>query len=168
MILSPNSPRLRSLFCSLASVCLLTLFCCVSLFAQTTLSTGNITGTVSDPTGAVVSDAKVTITNTATGQKQELTSNAAGVFSSTPLPPGTYKVQVSAKGFNSISQSVVVQVGNTATVNAKLAVGQESTVVEVQGSSVQVNTEQATVQGVLTSSQIEKIASMAVCGIFCS
>jgi hypothetical protein len=129
----------------------------VSLFAQTTLSTGNITGTVSDPTGAVVSDAKVSITNTNTGQKQESTSNAAGVFSSSPLAPGTYKVQVSAKGFNTISQSVVVQVGNTATVNAKLAVGQESTVVEVQGSSVQVNTEQATVQGVLTSSQIENL-----------
>jgi hypothetical protein len=112
---------------------------------------------VTDPSGAVVSDAKVTITNTATAQKTELTSNAAGAFSTGPLPPGTYKVQVSAKGFSQVSQNVVVQVGNTATINPKLAVGQESTVVEVQGSTVQVNTEQATVQGVLTSAQIENL-----------
>lgn len=125
--------------------------------AQTTLSTGSISGTVTDPSGAVVSGAKVTITNVATSQKTELTSNASGVFSSGPLSPGTYKVQVSAKGFSTVSQDVVVQVGNTATINPKLTVGQESTVVEVQGSAVQVNTEQPTVQGVLTANQIENL-----------
>jgi hypothetical protein len=125
--------------------------------SQTTLSTGSIVGTVADPTGAVVSNAKVAITSLGTGQKTELTSNAAGAFSSGPLAPGSYKVQISAKGFNTVSQQVVVQVGNTATVNASLIVGQESTIVEVQGSTVQVNTEQATVQGVLNSAQIENL-----------
>lgn len=155
-MLTPNSPR-RSTAFVLVSLCALVIFGYSSLFAQTTLSTGSINGTVADPTGAVVSNAKVTIVSASTGQKVELTSNAAGVFSSGPLAPDTYKVQVSAKGFSTVSQNVVVQVGNTASVNAKLAVGQESTVVEVQGSSVQVNTEQATVQGVLTSSQIENL-----------
>jgi hypothetical protein len=127
------------------------------LFAQTTLSTGSLTGTVTDPSGAVVSGAKVVITNQGTNQSTTLTSNSAGSFSSGPLDPGSYKVQVSAKGFSSISQSVVVQVGNTASMNAKLAVGQESTIIDVQGSVVQVNTEQASVQGVLTSDQIENL-----------
>jgi len=140
-----------------ALVCTFLLAFSAQSIAQTTLSTGSISGTVTDPSGAVVSGAKVTITNVATSQKTELTSNAAGVFSSGPLTPGNYKVQVSSKGFSTVSENVVVQVGNAATVNAKLAVGQESTVVEVQGSAVQVNTEQPTVQGVLTANQIENL-----------
>ncbi len=71
--------------------------------AQSTVSTGSIVGTVTDPSGAVVSGAKVSITNTATGQTIELTSNSAGAFNSGPLTPGNYKVQVSAKGFNTVS-----------------------------------------------------------------
>jgi Carboxypeptidase regulatory-like domain len=125
--------------------------------AQSTVSTGSIVGTVTDPSGAVVSGAKVTITNTATAQTIETTSNSAGAFNSGALSPGNYKVQVSAKGFNSISTVTNVQVGNTATVNAKMQLGQESTTIEVQASSVQVNTEQATVQGVLNSQQIENL-----------
>src|SRR5450631_1737071 len=127
------------------------------LVAQTTLSTGSVSGTVTDPSGAVVSGAKVSITNTGTGQTATLTSNASGAFSSGPPDPGKYKVQVSFKGFSTVSESVQVQVGNTATVNVKLALGQESTIIDVQGSTVQVNTEQATVQGVLTSDQVENL-----------
>ncbi len=127
------------------------------LLAQTTLSTGSIAGTVTDPSGAVVSGAKIVITNAGTGGTLNLTSNSAGAFSSGPLEPGHYKVQVSAKGFSSVSQIMVVQVDNATAFNAKLQVGQESQVIEVQASEVQVNTEQATVQGVLTSSQIENL-----------
>src|SRR4051812_8705156 len=129
----------------------------VAAFAQTTISTGSIVGTVTDATGAVLEGAKVIITNVGTNQQINLTSNASGAFNSGALSPGNYKVQVTAKGFSTTSQSVAVQVGNTATVNARLAVGQESTVVEVQGSALAVNTEQAEVQGVLTSSQIENL-----------
>jgi hypothetical protein len=128
-----------------------------SLSAQTTLSTGSIVGTVTDPSGAVVAGAKVVVTNTGTNQTVSLTSNSAGAFSTGPLDPGTYNVQVSAKGFSTVSQNVTVQVGNTASMNARLALGAESTILEVQGETVQVNTEQATVQGVLTSAQIENL-----------
>ena len=128
-----------------------------ALFGQTTVSTGSIVGTVTDPSGALVDNAKVTVTNTETNQIINLTSNASGAYNSGALSPGNYKVQVSAKGFNTVSQVVTVQVGNTATVNSKLQVGQESTVVEVQGTTLAVNTEQAEVQGVLTSSQIENL-----------
>jgi len=127
------------------------------LMAQTTVGTGSIVGTVTDPQDAVVSGAKVTITNTQTGQVSALTSNAAGSFNSGSLAPGQYKVQISAKGFSSLSIPVTVQVGNTASANARLQLGQESQVIEVAGTAVQVNTEQATVQGVLTSNQIENL-----------
>ena len=152
-----NAPSRSFRYGFLTLVFVFTLLASLTLLSQTTLSTGSITGTVADPTGAVVSNAKVLITNVATGQKTDLVSNAAGSFSSGPLSPGTYKVQISAKGFSTVSQQVVVQVGNTATVNASLIVGQESTIVEVQGAAIQVNTEQATVQGVLTSAQIENL-----------
>src|ERR1700687_380195 len=144
-------------FSILALIGLFVVFSSTLLVAQTTLSTGSINGTVTDPSGAVVSGAKISIINTSTGQSVELTSNSSGAISTGPLPPGTYKVQVAAKGFSTVSQPVVVQVGNTATVNPKLAVGQESQIVEVQGNEVAVNTEQAEVQGVLTSAQIENL-----------
>jgi hypothetical protein len=133
------------------------LLLCAGLLAQTTVGSGSIVGTVTDPSGAVLSGAKVTISNVATGQTIETTSNSAGSYASGALIPGSYKVQVAAKGFSSVSSSVTVQVGNTSTVNAKMTLGQETTTIEVQGSAVQVNTEQPTVQGVLTANQIENL-----------
>ena len=127
------------------------------LVAQTTVGTGSIVGTVTDPSGAVLSGAKVAITNVATGQVISASTNSSGAYNSGALVPGGYKVQISAKGFSSVSVPVTVQVGNTATANAKLQIGQESQVVEVQASEVQVNTEQPTVQGVLNAQQIENL-----------
>jgi hypothetical protein len=147
-----KSPRIV-----LALVSAFVLLSSVLLQAQTTVGTGSISGTVTDPSGAVVDGATVAITNGATNQVISLTSNSAGGFNSGALVPGTYKVQVSVKGFSRVSQTVTVQVGNTATANAKLAVGQESTIIDVEATSEQVNTEQATVQGVLTANQIENL-----------
>jgi hypothetical protein len=126
-------------------------------FGQTTVATGSIVGTITDPTGAIVSGAKVTVTNLGTNEVINLSTNSSGAYNSGALAPGNYKVQVTQKGFSTVTENVVVQVGNTATVNLKLALGQESTVVEVQGSTLAVNTEQAEVQGVLTSEQIENL-----------
>jgi len=153
--LNSSRPGVRFSLLALTTVCALLLSSLA--FAQTTVATGSIVGTVTDPSNAVVDGAKVTITNVDTNELISLTSNSAGAFNSGALTPGHYKVQVSAKGFSTISEVVNVQVGNTASVNAKLQLGQESTVVEVQGSAVTVNTEQASVQGVVTSSQIENL-----------
>jgi Carboxypeptidase regulatory-like domain len=133
------------------------LLCTALLVGQTTVATGSIVGTVTDPQGAVVTGAKVVILNVGTGQAIQLTTNSAGAYNSGALVPGSYRVQVSSKGFKSTSTQITVQVGNTATVNSKLELGQESQVIEVQASQVQVNTEQATVQGVVTASQVENL-----------
>jgi hypothetical protein len=127
------------------------------LFSQTTVGTGSIVGTVSDPSGAVVSAANATIINLATGQIIHVTTNSSGAFNSGALIPGDYKARIAAKGFRSAEVSTTVLVGNTATVNVTLQIGVETQVIEVQGSAVRVNTEQATVQGVLTSEQIENL-----------
>ena len=151
-----NFPQRSTRFGLLALITAFTLLSAMA-FAQTTVSTGSIVGTVTDPTGAVISGAKVTITNTATAQVTNLTANSSGSFSSGALVPGEYRVQASAKGFSTTSQVITVLVNTTASFNPKLQVGHESQVIEVQASVVQVNTEQAEVQGVLSSGQIASL-----------
>ena len=126
-------------------------------FAQTTVGTGSIVGTVSDPSGAVVSGADVTVTNLATGQIIRLTTNSSGAFNSGALIPGDYKTRIAAQGFSSAEVPTTVLLGNTATVNASLQIGNGKELVEVQDSALQVNAEQATVQGVLNAEQIENL-----------
>ncbi|MGH9706539.1 MAG: carboxypeptidase regulatory-like domain-containing protein [Candidatus Acidiferrales bacterium] len=126
-------------------------------WSQTTISQGSIQGTVTDPTGLVVPGTAVTITNQATGQVINVTTTSAGAYNSGGLLPGTYVVRVEATGFKTVTFAVTVQVATTASGNVKLELGQSSQVVEVQSSTVTVNTEQATVQGVITADQISKL-----------
>lgn len=132
-------------------------FPATAILAQTTLATGSITGTTLDPSGAVVSGAHVTIASTSTGHTAELVTNGSGSYTTGALPPGTYRVTVTAPGFTRVVETVTVQVGNTTTANFKLTLGASTQTVEVQGSAVSVNTQQAEVQGVLTSKQIENL-----------
>jgi hypothetical protein len=127
------------------------------VLAQTTVSTGSIVGTVSDPSGAVISDAKVTITNLDTRRVVRVVTNSSGSFNSGALLPGNYKTLVSARSFSSAESSVTVLVGNTASVTVKLQIGSGKELVEVQDSASRVNTEQPTVQGVLNEQQIENL-----------
>jgi len=135
----------------------LTTFALLPAAAQSTVSTGSIQGTVTDPNGAVVPNAAVTITSKATGQTTKFTSSSSGTYASGALIPGEYEVRIEAKGFQTHVLTVPVQVGNIASGSAKLTLGQSTEVVEVTGSAVAVNTEQATVQGVLTTEQIENL-----------
>jgi hypothetical protein len=155
-MLNLSSPRLSARFTPLALVALSALLLCSLAFAQVTVSNGSIAGNVTDATGAVVPNARVTMTGP-TGQTIHAITNEAGTYSSGALVPGTYSVRVEAKGFKTTQLSLDVQVNNTANGNIKLEIGQESTVVEVQASQVAVNTEQAEVQGVLTASQISNL-----------
>lgn len=150
-----NSP-LRMVAQMLACIALI-MFSSAAVFAQSTVGTGSIEGIVTDQTGAVLSGAKVTVTNKGTAATLTLTTTTAGAFSTGPIQPGDYTLRVENKGFKTTERTVVVQVGQTASGNVQLQVGQESQVIEVQGSAVAVNTEQATVQGVLTASQIDNL-----------
>lgn len=130
---------------------------CPAVMSQTTISTGSIQGTVSDPSGAVVAGARVSVINKSTGRVVSAATTTSGTYTSGALTPGNYVVRVEAKGFKTSEAIVTVQVGVTTAGNMKLQVGQANQVVEVQGSEIQVNTEQATVQGVLTTTQIENL-----------
>ena len=125
--------------------------------AQATISSGSVQGAIVDPKGAVVVSAKVTISNKDTGQKVEPEVTSAGTYNSGPLPPGRYLVRVAAQGFKTVEQTVDVAVGIITSANITLELGSENTVVTVEGSAISVNTEQATVQGLLTAQQIENL-----------
>ena len=140
-------------------VCALLVAMCIAplVDGQTTISTGSIVGTVTDPAGAVVGGAKVTITNRATGQLMTTSTTSAGTYTSGALTPGNYSVHVESQGFKTLELMVTVQVNTTASGNVKLEVGQGTQLVQVQATEMAVNTEQATVQGVLTADQIENL-----------
>lgn len=125
--------------------------------AQATTGTGSIQGTILDPNGASVASAKVTVTSKATGQKTTPEVTGAGDYNSGALIPGTYLVRVEAAGFKAVEKAFVVQVGVVSNGNITLEIGSSSTVIEVESSAVQLNTEQATVQGVMTTEQIEQL-----------
>jgi hypothetical protein len=125
--------------------------------AQATIATGSIQGAVTDPQGAGVPTAKVTITNKGTGVSSTAPITSSGLYTSGSLLAGEYVVRIEAQGFKTVEEPVVVQIGNVSTANVKLELGASTTVVEVVGQAVTVNTEQPTIQGVVTSTQIENL-----------
>src|SRR6201997_3586310 len=156
-MLNPNSRvryERRNLL-ALVSLCCMVLS--ATLQAQSTVGTGSIQGVVTDQSGAVVSGANVTITNKATSGAIQRTTSSTGTYTSGPMQPGNYLVRVEAKGFKTAEFSVTAQVGVVSAGNVKLELGQESQVIQVQAAQGGVNTEHATVQGVLTASQIDNL-----------
>src|SRR5712692_7130620 len=104
----------------------------VTLAAQT--FRGTILGTVTDPAGAVLSGAKVTVRNLATGLERTTLTSADGSYAVPELPIGTYTVTVTQSGFQtSVISGVVVDVASERRVDSQLKTGQVATVVEVTG-----------------------------------
>jgi hypothetical protein len=126
-------------------------------WSQTTVSQGSIQGTVVDQSGAAVMDATITITSRNTGQTVTVKTSSAGTYNSGGLPVGDYAVRVQAKGFKTTQLTIPVQISVTSSGNIKLEVGQESTTIDVQANAITVNTEQSTVQGVLSGEQIDNM-----------
>jgi len=103
---------------------------------------GSITGAVTDSSGAAVVGAEVTLTNVGTSATRTQACGPDGLFSFVNLVPGTYKVDVEKQGFKHFTRSdVIVQVNQSTTVNASLAVGQVSEIVEVLGETPQLQTD---------------------------
>ena len=107
----------------------------VATLALGQTETGQITGTITDATGAVVVGAKVVATSASTGITRETTTNSAGIYTIPSLKPDTYDVTITLSGFQRITQRVVVTVGGKSEVSAQLTVGSASETVEVVASS---------------------------------
>jgi carboxypeptidase family protein/TonB-dependent receptor-like protein len=102
--------------------------------------TGDISGTVQDTTGAVVKDAKVTASNTATGETRSASTSDSGFYRILELPPGNYKLTATAPGFKTSARDAQVGLSMVTQSDFQLQPGQVSETIEVEGTSPLVET----------------------------
>src|SRR5581483_5332662 len=119
--------------------------------------TGGLRGTVSDPSGAVVPKARVTLTNLETRQARTQLANDAGEFSFELLPIGNYEVKAEATGFAVSATQAEVRTGEVASVAFKVEVGQVSQTVDVTTAVSRVDTENAQLQTSVIGQAIQEI-----------
>jgi hypothetical protein len=120
--------------------------------------TSSISGTVTDPTGAVVPNAQVMARNDATGQMRSASSNSVGAYTLTNLPSGSYTVTVEAPGFQTaVQQGTHVDPSIGAQLNVSLKSGSASTTVTVQANANRLQTESASVGQLVTAEQVKSI-----------
>ncbi|MFB3921350.1 MAG: TonB-dependent receptor domain-containing protein [Terriglobia bacterium] len=148
--------RTRMSAWTLAGVALFCMLTPAATWAQVVY--GNIIGTVTDPSGAVIPNATITIVSDSTGISYSTTSNESGNYTEPNLPPGTYTVTVSASGFQTFEQkNVTVTVGNSTPLNAALVVGQVTQKVTVTAAPPLLQTDRASVSTNLTTRQVEQL-----------
>jgi len=151
------SPGRRSFKSNPVRLCVTLLVLAVSAFPQNTISTGSVQGTVTDINGAVVTEARITVTSQATNHEVRVSTTGSGLYNSGALLPGDYVVRAEKEGFQLFEFGTAVQVGLTTLGNVQLKPGTKGEVVTVRAPAVRVNTEQSTVQGVLTTEQIDTL-----------
>ncbi len=139
----------------MAAICAL-LFLSGAAFAQ--LTSGNITGTVYDQSGATVPGATVVARDVATNLENTTTTTSSGGYRFENLPIGTYNITVTAGGFNKAEvNGVAVQLNETVTTNATLTIGQAATTVEVSSAAAAIDTTTAQIQ---TTYQAKQLADL--------
>ncbi len=127
-------------------------------FVRAQATSGDLTGTVVDSSGAAIPNAEVAATHDATGVKATAQTTENGVYRFTNLPVGTYTVSGSAKGFAaSTLKNVDVALNNTITANLTLSVGTAATTVEVSAGAVQIDTTTAQLQTSFDTKQVAEI-----------
>ena len=132
--------------------------CLGAAYAQT--ETGQITGTILDPTGAAVPNANVIAKSVATGAVRTAQSGTSGTYALTDLLPGDFVVNASAPGFAAFEQKVTISVGSRVGLDVHLQVGKTETTVQVTESAIEVNTETQTLGAVVTQSQIRELPNL--------
>src|SRR5580692_1149905 len=118
---------------------------------------GEITGEVTDPSGAIVTAVAVTATNTGTNVARSTVTNSAGLYSFPDLTPGKYQVKVSSRGFETAIVNLELQVQQTARIDFTLSVGQATETIEVSATGVLLATEDATVGTVIEQKRISEL-----------
>jgi hypothetical protein len=116
---------------------------------------GEITGDVTDPSGAAVPNATVTVTNMATNVSRQTTTNTSGLYVFPDLVPGTYELKVVASGFDTnVRSNIILEVQQTARIDIAVQVGHSTQSVEVAANAAALSTETATVGTVVEEKRI--------------
>jgi hypothetical protein len=127
-----------------------------AVWAQT--ERGNITGAVTDSSGAAVPGAIVVITHTSTNQSVTVTSTSAGDYNGANLPPGDYRLEFSATGFKkTVLDHVVLTAASTVRVDGRLEIGQVSETVEVRADAAKVQTENAKITTAVQNKLVDEL-----------
>lgn len=139
---------------------LLTILLAFAAFTSAQETTGSISGTITDSSGAAIKGATVSLTNTDRSQiVRTVNTNGAGFFTATSLPLGTYTVKIANTGFKTEAVTGLVLHANDAlTVNHSLNVGNVNEVVTVTADQVQLNLENGMSQGLINGTQIRELA----------
>src|SRR6478672_4696763 len=137
---------------------------CLALLSATSFGQvlkGSISGTVTDPQGAVVSGAQVKATNTATGAPLTTTTDGSGLFHFNLIPIGEYKVEVSATGFKTAVQNNILVTSRDSNLGAiKLTVGETNTTVEVTAAAPLIETNNAQVTNTFSGTTLTSFAGV--------
>jgi hypothetical protein len=138
------------------------MFAALALFNSVAFGQGGATilGTVTDPTGAVIPGARITLTNTATGFIRVAQSNETGNYSAPELPVGLYDIKIEAQGFKTSEQKgVTLNVNTTVRADARLEVGAVGQTVTVEANQLQVQADTSDISQTITSKQIENLST---------
>jgi hypothetical protein len=128
-------------------------------FGQAT-STGTVVGVVTDATGAIIPGANITLTDVTTKAIRQTVTNKDGQFVLQDVTPGTYDISAANAGFSTdVISSQVISVGTQTTANFRMSVGSQTTTVEVQAASTDLQTLNATVGSAVTPNEIESLPS---------
>ena len=122
------------------------------------ISRGTITGSISDPTGAVVPGVRVSITNAATGDVRVVESNESGVYVVSAIPAGTYDITAELAGFErQVLRGISLEAEQRLGVDLELQVGEVTTTVEVSGAAPVLDTESGEVSSLIDSMQVAEM-----------
>lgn len=147
--ISANCPRI---------LCVLLVAALMALQAAgQSIVTGDAVGTVTDPSGAVIPGATVTLTNVGTNAIQTTTTESNGFFRFSLLKPGPYALAIKQTGFKSVSQKIEVSVGQITTTNVRLDLGATSEVLEVTGAAPLIETENANLATTYSTTQLQQL-----------
>src|SRR5271163_3604386 len=129
----------------------------VLLRAQSNIS-GDITGTVTDPSGKAVVGAQVTVKSQATGATKVVTTGATGNYRVSLLSPGSYTISVTSQGFETTSTLTAISAGVVNEEDLQLTVGSGTTTVEVTGTEVPLlHTEDANITTTFSQEQVQNL-----------
>ena len=127
-----------------------------ALLAQ--IQNGQFAGTVTDPSGAAIANAKVTVTNLGTNLSVTAVTSATGTYVARELPVGTYTITVEAQGFKTVTdKDLVINAGTIQHADFKLPLGEAREVVEVSGEVAAVNTEDSKLAATVGATEVANL-----------
>ncbi|HVB33068.1 MAG TPA: TonB-dependent receptor [Patescibacteria group bacterium] len=153
-----QGPRHGTWFMGISGLLVSLAFCIAGISALAQLPTASILGSVKDPSGAAIPGATVTATNTDTGATRTVATDSQGNYNLVELPVGNYTLKVSHTGFKSASRGgITLSVTQQALINFKLEIGATQQTVTVTGAVPLVNTQSATLGGLVNNQTLEQL-----------